>query len=360
MTAARKKYIAARAGDAALLLAASVLYAACGTGDIAAIADAVRTGTADGPMPLWVAALAIAVAAALKSAQFPTHGWLIEVMETPTPVSALLHAGIINAGGFLVIRFADVMAASPGALVVLAVVGGFTALFGAVVMLTQTTVKGSLAYSTVAQMGFMLLQCGFGAFSAALVHIVAHSLYKAHAFLSAGSVVETLRPQAAVASGPPALTTLTLALGAALTAFAGVGFALQPTLFDRPGHALFGAVLVMGLTHWLARTLSAASDGTVILRCLVGAGLLAGVYFALQMGSAALLSGLVPAEPALTPLSAGLMALTLVSFTLVTLSQSLPWAGPAQAAFYAAASNGLYANALFNRLVGALHRRSDA
>src|SRR6056297_1098601 len=79
----------------------------------------------------------LADAALLKSAQFPTHGWLTEVMETPTPVSALLHAGVINAGGFLLIRFADVMLLSPGVLAVLVMFGGFTALFAGVVMLTQ-------------------------------------------------------------------------------------------------------------------------------------------------------------------------------------------------------------------------------
>jgi NAD(P)H-quinone oxidoreductase subunit 5 len=108
-------------------------------------------------------------------------------METPTPVSALLHAGVINAGGFLLIRFADVMLLSPGVLAVLVMLGGFTALFGGLVMLTQSAVKTSLAWSTVAQMGFMILQCGLALFPLALLHIVAHSLYKAHAFLASGA-----------------------------------------------------------------------------------------------------------------------------------------------------------------------------
>jgi formate hydrogenlyase subunit 3/multisubunit Na+/H+ antiporter MnhD subunit len=77
-----------------------------------------------------LAALLLAFSALLKSAQFPTHGWLTEVMETPTPVSALLHAGLINAGGFLLIRFADVMLLAPGVLALLVFVGGFTAIFG--------------------------------------------------------------------------------------------------------------------------------------------------------------------------------------------------------------------------------------
>jgi NAD(P)H-quinone oxidoreductase subunit 5 len=111
-------------------------------------------------------------------------------METPTPVSALLHAGVINAGGFLLIRFADVMLLSPAVLAVLVMLGGFTALFGGLVMLTQSAVKTSLAWSTVAQMGFMILQCGLALFPLALLHIVAHSLYKAHAFLASGQAVD--------------------------------------------------------------------------------------------------------------------------------------------------------------------------
>ncbi|MGR3197672.1 MAG: ABC transporter substrate-binding protein, partial [Paracoccus sp. (in: a-proteobacteria)] len=112
-----------------------------------------------------------------------------EVMEAPTPVSALLHAGVVNAGGFLLIRFADVLVAVPGVLAVLALIGGFSALIGAAVALTQPAVKTALAWSTSAQMGFMVLQCGLALFPLALLHIVAHSLYKAHAFLASGDAV---------------------------------------------------------------------------------------------------------------------------------------------------------------------------
>jgi NAD(P)H-quinone oxidoreductase subunit 5 len=104
--AARKKFVTARLGDVALVSAVGLLIAAYGTADIGAILAAARAGVGGG---LAVGAAGfLALAAVLKSAQFPTHGWLTEVMETPTPVSALLHAGVINAGGFLLIRFADV------------------------------------------------------------------------------------------------------------------------------------------------------------------------------------------------------------------------------------------------------------
>ncbi len=137
----------------------------------------------------------------LKTAAFPLHGWLTEVMEAPTPVSALLHAGIINAGGFLLIRTAELVQASPGAMAALVMIGGLTALFGAAVMLTQSAIKTALAWSTVAQMGFMLLQCGLGLWALALLHIVAHSLYKAHAFLSSGGAVRAVGGAAPARSG---------------------------------------------------------------------------------------------------------------------------------------------------------------
>jgi NAD(P)H-quinone oxidoreductase subunit 5 len=137
--------------------------------------------------------------AMLKSAQFPFHSWLPDTMETPTPVSALMHAGIINAGGFLVIRMAPLLSLSHPAMGFLALFGTITALFGSLVMLTHSSIKRVLAFSTIAQMGFMMLECGLGAFSLALLHLVSHALYKAYAFLSSGNLNSTgksfLRPK---------------------------------------------------------------------------------------------------------------------------------------------------------------------
>ncbi|WP_042689862.1 proton-conducting transporter membrane subunit, partial [Azospirillum sp. B506] len=119
--AARKKAVTARAGDAALIGAAILLAVGYRTSDIATIAEVARAGQAvlQGSALAVCTAGLIALAALLKSAQFPTHGWVTEVMETPTPVSALLHAGVINGGGFLLIRFADPMLLAPGVLSVL-------------------------------------------------------------------------------------------------------------------------------------------------------------------------------------------------------------------------------------------------
>ena len=148
--AARKKFISARIGDAALVGASVLLYANYGTTDIAQILSAARGSAGNGLT--WAAALLLALAALLKSAQFPAHGWLTEVMETPTPVSALLHAGVINAGGFL-----DPLRGRAGAVAERARAPGdgrgIHRAFRGLVMLTQPAVKTSLAWSTVGQIG---------------------------------------------------------------------------------------------------------------------------------------------------------------------------------------------------------------
>ncbi len=381
--AARKKFITARLGDACLLAACALLASAFGSSDIATILERARAlDAAAVPASLQVAALLIACAALLKSAQFPTHGWLPEVMETPTPVSALLHAGIINAGGFLVIRFADVMLLSASSLHVLAVVGGFTALFGGVVMLTQPSVKGSLAWSTVSQMGFMLLQCGFGAFSIALLHIVAHSLYKAHAFLSSGSVVElsrsadapreqtTSRVLAGVASLGLALA-LYVAMNGALAALLGIDATLSPAAFA------LGAILVLGVALFIARSAplaagaghTAAADAAqvetsrvglrVLVRTLLGAAFATAAYFLLQHLAVWWTQTSLPAIPVATPTGLAVMGLAVLSFAIVALLQLMApvrIGNPHWRAARVHLANGLYVNAWFDRLVGALHR----
>lgn len=248
--AARKRQIITRLGDLALIGAAALLTSSAGTSEISAIAEIARADEVPGGM--MTAGGLLALAAVLMSAQFPTQGWLTEVMETPTPVSALLHAGIINAGGFLLIRFADVMLTVPGVLAGLVMVGGFSALLGGLVMLTQPAVKTSLAWSTVAQMGFMLLQCGLALFSLALLHIVAHSLYKAHSFLFSGEAVE--RVNSIRRPGPvaiPNVRAVAEAFGLAL-----IIYTLVAALFggEKSVQALaLGAILIFGVAYLLAQ-----------------------------------------------------------------------------------------------------------
>ncbi|MGV8856207.1 MAG: proton-conducting transporter membrane subunit [Devosia sp.] len=355
--AARKKRLFSRVGAAALVGAAVLLWMSYGTTDISEINVAAQTSGAS--LLVIAAAAMLALAAALKSAQFPTHGWLTEVMEAPTPVSALLHAGVINAGGFLLIRFADVMLTAPGVLAVLAMLGGFTALFGALVMLTQPSVKTSLAWSTVAQMGFMMLQCGLALFPLALLHIVAHSLYKAHAFLASGGAVEQVA--AIRRPGPVAVpdgTAVGRAFLIALAIYGGIGAAFGVAFgFDhKSAQALaLGAILIFGVAYLLAQGLADTAPRPLTRKTAIYAGGAAIGYFALQTIAEWLTAGVLPATPAPGRLEWTLMALAVLSFGGVAVAQALfpLWtAHPAAAGLRVHLSNGLYVNATVDRLLG--------
>ena len=206
--------------------------------------------------------------------------------------------GLINAGGFLLIRFADVMLASPGVLAGLAMIGGFTALFGGLVMLTQPAIKTALAWSTIAQMGFMILQCGLALFPLALLHIVAHSLYKAHAFLASGTAVEKVarirRPGPVAVPGAKAVGRAFLA---ALVLYAVIGAAFG--FGDKSPQAVaLGAILVLGVAYLLAQGFADAAPGPLTRRTSIAAAAAAIGYFALQRVAEAMTIGVLPATPA--------------------------------------------------------------
>ena len=187
--AARKKFFISRLGDVALLLAIVLTDRLFGTLDLDTLFKSINLVKIDHQTALNLIGVFFAIGAMAKSAQFPFHFWLPETMETPTPVSAFMHAGIINAGGFLMIRLSPLMVTSGVAQLLLATMGAFTASFGALAMITQNDIKKKLAYSTISQMGMMMFACGLGLYSIALFHIVAHSFYKSHAFLSTGFLV---------------------------------------------------------------------------------------------------------------------------------------------------------------------------
>jgi NAD(P)H-quinone oxidoreductase subunit 5 len=353
--AAAKKFVTARIGDVALIIAAVLLTLAYGTTEIAPILSAARAGTGGG-LAIWAAGF-LALAALLKSAQFPMHGWLTEVMEAPTPVSALLHAGVINAGGFLLIRFADVLLLAPSVMAGLVLIGGFTALFGGLVMLTQPAVKTSLAWSTVAQMGFMILECGLALFSLALLHIVAHSLYKAHSFLASGGAIELIaanrRP------GPVAIPTAAAVGRAFILALAiyvvigfGFGFGFQ---HKSPQAIALGAILIFGVAYMLAQGLADAAPRALTRRTIVYAVATSVGYFALQVFATWVTSGVLPAPPSPGPLQWALILLAVSSFGAAAVVQAMfpLWADhPAAAGLRVHLSNGFYANAVFDRLLG--------
>lgn len=247
--AARKKFMVSRLGDVALLMAFALIVRHFHHWHYADIFAQMNQTTFT--PSLQIASFLLVLGAMTKSAQFPIHSWLPETLETPTPVSALMHAGIINAGGFLILRWSPLLVHYPLALLTLAWVGGFTALFAVLVMLTQTSIKKRLAYSTISQMGLMMLQCGLGAFTAAALHIVVHSLYKAHAFLNAGSILQHMQQARLRKSGPPrSLGNLAL-VGVALL-MAGVSslaaWCLHIPLWSKSGGLILLSLLSLGCT----------------------------------------------------------------------------------------------------------------
>src|SRR6056297_518674 len=352
--AAAKFSVVWHAGDAALLGAALLLVSAYGTADISAISAgaAVAPGAAPG------AAIGLLVlAAALKTAAFPLHGWLTEVMEAPTPVSALLHAGIINGGGFLLILTAGLVQTSPGAMAALVMIGGLTALFGGVVMLTQSAIKTALAWSTVAQMGFMVMQCGMGLWALALLHIVAHSLYKAHAFLGSGGAVRAVlavrRPGPVAVPGLAAVAKA-FVLAVALYAAIAAGFAALAGPKSLQAMAL-GVILVFGVAYLVAQGLADAAPGALTRRTARASVLTAIGYFGFHVLAEAAVGDQLPAPPAPGPLEWALIVLGLASFGGVAVAQALfpHWAHhPAAAGLRVHLANGLYLNATLDRLIG--------
>lgn len=133
-------------------------------------------------------------AAAVQSALVPFHGWLLSSMTAPTPASALMHAGFVNAGGVLLVRFSPVFADSLAVMTAIVVVGAASAVLGKLMKSVRPEIKSKLGCSTVGQMGFMVAQAGLGFFSAAITHLILHGFYKAYLFLSSGNRVEHTSP----------------------------------------------------------------------------------------------------------------------------------------------------------------------
>ncbi|WDI41497.1 proton-conducting transporter transmembrane domain-containing protein [Bremerella sp. P1] len=266
---ARKKFLISRLGDVFLATAIFLTYQIWGTVELKMLFSNVQATASLGmhdPRVTIVSVLFV-LSALTKSAQFPFHTWLPDTLETPTPVSALMHAGIINAGGFLLIRLYPIVGQSGIALSLCLLIGGITCLLGGIIMTTQSSIKKKLAYSTMSQMGFMMMQCGVGAFSAAFVHIIFHSLYKSHAFLRSGSAVANHKGR-----DPEDQISLTenswaIALGAAASfgVLAGTGWLLGIDVVKADGRVLLGLILALSLAQILAEVIRARSTKAVLL-----------------------------------------------------------------------------------------------
>ena len=324
--ATRRKFVMARMGEAALIVAVLLLWWRTGSLEIGACLEATRRMSAETLMPV---ALLLALAATVRSVQVPFHAWLPDTMDAPTPVSALLHAGIVNAGGMLLIRFAPLVVRVPEAWLMLSVFGTVTMLIGSLAMAQQVRLKQTLAWSTVAQMGFMTVQCAVAAFPAALLHLVGHGAYKAMAFLRCGET-----PAVARRLGPAWWNLVLLAAGTG-SAVPSLWLAERLTGFDprqAPGETALAIVIALGVGQsWIAslsacrwRLVSIARGGAVAIAASI---VFPSVCFAAYRGAAWFL------EPVLGGLEqprglAAVVAATLPVVAILTLSlahAAQPW-----------------------------------
>jgi NAD(P)H-quinone oxidoreductase subunit 5 len=285
------------ASSALLAVGLTALWWATGATTVSGVAAA--AGSLGGPVWL-LAACCLVLAAMMQSALVPFHTWLLSSMTAPTPASALMHAGFVNAGGILLLRFAPVVTVDASLMLAIVAVGAASALVGKLLKSVQSDVKGELGSSTVGQMGFMIMQAGLGFFGAAITHLVLHGFYKAYQFLGSGGQVARQRPTAHA-------TRETTAFGVAVTLLTGLaGGALFAVLTGKGtslDSGLLLALFVVLTTLHAARSLVAQTSlpttiryGAVPLVFLPAISVYALVYSAIT----GLLAGLpvvsVPAE----------------------------------------------------------------
>lgn len=283
--AAHKKFILARVAELCLLSAFALLYWTHGTWYLSELMNQMHGSLS---WPEHVAACLIAAAALMKCAQLPVHGWLMQVVEAPTPVSALLHAGIINLGGYLVLSFYPLLQLSGAAIWLLLIIAGLTTVLSALIMTTRVSVKVRLAWSTSAQMGLMLLECALGLYELAVLHLMAHSVYKAHAFLNSSSAVhEYLTRKIAPDENPNFI-----AWGAAVV-FSTLAVAAAIELWQYQGPMSPWLLMWIALTLLVAQWRSVPRPSAFLRLALIAFGL-AFLYGGLKTATGWLLQGHMP------------------------------------------------------------------
>ncbi|MFM9033915.1 MAG: proton-conducting transporter membrane subunit [Mycobacterium sp.] len=238
-------------GDLALWAAVAAATAAWGPIELGAGASGDEVA---GPL-LAVIGVLVVFAALSRSAQMPFHRWLPATLAAPTPVSALLHAGVVNAGGILLIRLAP-LTSDELARVLTIGAGAATMAYGAVVMLVKPDIKGALAHSTTAQMGFMILTCGLGLWAAAVIHLFAHGFYKSTLFLSSGSAIAARRRHESLPPEQRPTRAARLVNAVAAVALPGAALAAAVTLVPPApgGHAAEQALLIFAWVTGMAVT----------------------------------------------------------------------------------------------------------
>jgi len=188
--ASKKAFLTNRVGDIGFFIGIMLIYTAVGSFAFGDIFEGVAAGMISGTT-LTFAGVGLFLGAMGKSSQFPLHIWLPDAMEGPTPVSALMHAAtMVAAGVYLSVRIFPIL--TPDALLFVAYIGGFTAIFAATIAITQNDIKKVLAYSTVSQLGYMILAVGTGVYTAAFFHLLTHAMFKANLFYGSGSVIHSM------------------------------------------------------------------------------------------------------------------------------------------------------------------------
>ncbi|MES1939967.1 NADH dehydrogenase subunit L [Salinisphaera sp. T5B8] len=338
--AAHKHFMSARLADITML--GAVVLIAWQSGSLSLTALSATPSLTPLPTGLTIAAMLLAITAIVRCAMLPLHGWVLQVMEAPTPVSALLHAGVVNLGGLVLIKMAWLINESWAAQWLLLLAGGLSTAIAAVAMIAQSNIKVRLAWSTCAQMGFMLVECALGAWHLALLHLLGHSLYKAFAFLNAGDRVVRARRARLCPN---------------------VSGAMSPWLVA----PLVAAALLVPILHGLNR-LEGSWAVFALISLIALAPLLTGMRP--QHGGAALRSGLTAAaivalgllwhllfDSFMAPLlhserTTGQILWVSGLFTLLLLFQGWLRAGRRSRWLHQALANGLYLDDLINRLPG--------
>ncbi len=262
---ARWTKIIHKAADLIFMFAIILTYKTFGSFDLVVLSDtwlAMSETEVDNPM-IFVIGLLFLISALMKSANMPFHIWLPYTSEAPTPVSALMHAGVVNVGGILLNKIAYLLILTPAVLNIAFVVGLITAILASLVMLAVSDIKRSLGYSTVGQMGYMIMEVGLGAFSLAIYHLIVHGIFKASLFLESGGVIKLARhdpnipkrlsyelfwEEKAKYSSSKIFNMVALFTIVPLIAFIGVKMVLSEEFFE------FNAAIVILAFGWLTGT----------------------------------------------------------------------------------------------------------
>jgi NAD(P)H-quinone oxidoreductase subunit 5 len=338
--AAHKKFILARTAEVLLASAFILLYSQHQTffiNELLAHYPAEHLSWQE-----QAAALLLALVALIKCAQLPVHGWLIQVVEAPTPVSALLHAGVINLGGFLLLAFAPLFSSVSSAQWLVLVVAGISTVLSALIMMTRISIKVRLAWSTTTQMGLMLVECALGLYELALLHLLAHSCYKAHAFLNAGEAVNHhLQARFVAAAQTPFKFYLFSGL-IVLGLLASLHQLLMPITLVSPWLFIGVALTVLMATRLSVSglTLAGFSGAFALISSLLVA------YLVLKTAMGFLLPEVVPVASTLSDVWISSLLLLLVSFSL--LLQHFPGHSFSQRLFIAL-NAGLYLDEAMTR-----------